>query len=246
MPEPVNKLHGLLVIDKPAGITSMGVVRKIRGAAGGKVKGPNKLKVGHAGTLDPLATGVLVVCLGRATKRVDQLMGGVKVYEAAIDLGAFTASDDAEMPREEVAVEEPPTAEQLDAALAKQTGLIEQVPPNFSAVHVDGQRAYKAARQGEAVELKARRVRIDSIDRLSYDWPRLALRITCGKGTYIRSIARDLGKRLGTGGYLTALRRTRVGGYTIDQAFTLDRFQAGLNATDLLPIPGLDEPTESA
>jgi len=238
IPPPKNTLCGLLVIDKPLGWSSMGVVRKVRGAAGGKVKGPNKLKVGHAGTLDPLATGVLVVCLGKATKCVDQLMGQGKVYEATIDLSAFTASDDAEMPREEVAVEVPPTVEQIDAALLRQTGLIQQVPPNFSAIHVDGQRAYKAARQGEMLEMKSREVRVDAIERLAYDWPRLEVRIACGKGTYIRSIARDLGKLLGTGGHLTALRRTAVGAYTVDRSFPVDNLKKGLKQSDLLPIPG--------
>lgn len=230
-------LDGLLVVDKPLGWTSMDVVAKARSAAGGRVKGPRKLKVGHAGTLDPLATGVLVLCFGKATRRVESLMGGAKVYQAAVDLSAFTASDDAEMPREEVAVATPPTAEQVDAALAEQTGWIEQVPPDFSAVHVGGQRAYKAARKGEAIELKAKRVRIDAIERLSYDWPRLELRITCGRGTYIRSLARDLGKRLGTGGHLTALRRTAVGPYTLDQAVAVDRFERGLTQSDLLAVP---------
>jgi tRNA pseudouridine55 synthase len=235
--QPRIKLNGLLVIDKPLGWTSMTAVRKVRGAAGGRVKGPNKLKVGHAGTLDPLATGVLVICVGKATQHVNQLMGQGKVYEAAIDLSAFTASDDAEMPREEVAVDAPPTVEQIDAALAQQTGLIQQVPPNFSAVHVDGKRAYKAARQGETLELKSRRVRVDAIERLNYAWPKLELRISCGKGTYIRSIARDLGKLLGTGGHLTALRRTAVGDYTIDRAFPVDDLANGLTQDDLLPMP---------
>lgn len=234
---PANKLSGLLVIDKPLGWSSMTAVRKVRAAAGGRVKGPNKLKVGHAGTLDPLATGVLVICIGKATQLVDQLMGQGKVYEAAVDLSAFTASDDAEMPREDVAVDRPPTVEEVDAALAEQTGLIEQVPPNFSAVHVDGKRAYKAARQGESVELKPRTVRVDAIERLGYDWPKLELRITCGKGTYIRSIARDLGKLLGTGGHLTALRRTAVGEYAVDQAFAVQALENGLTQEDLLPIP---------
>jgi len=233
-----KKLCGLLVIDKPLGWSSMAVCRKVRGAAGGKVKGPRKLKVGHAGTLDPLATGVLVVCIGKATKRGDQLMGQGKVYEATVDLSAFTASDDAEMPREDVSVDLPPTVEEIDAALAKQTGLIEQVPPNFSAVHVEGKRAYKAARRGEQLDLKPRQVRIDAIERMGYDWPLLELRIACGKGTYIRSIARDLGKLLGTGGYLKALRRTAVGRYTIDQAFPVDALERGLRQADLLPLPG--------
>lgn len=236
-PQRDEKLCGLLVIDKPLGWSSMAVCRKVRGAAGGKVKGPNKLKVGHAGTLDPLATGVLVVCIGKATQHVEKLMGQGKVYEAIVDLGAFTASDDAEMPREEVQVDQPPTVEQIDAALSQQTGLISQVPPNFSAIHVDGKRAYKAARQGEPLKLKPRQVRIDSIERLSYDWPTLELRITCGKGTYIRSIARDLGKLLGTGGHLTALKRTAVGAYTIDRAFPVADLAKGLTQSDLLPLP---------
>eukprot|EP00752_Nemacystus_decipiens_P013564 g12022.t1 len=233
-----NKLCGLLVIDKPLGWSSMTAVRKVRGAAGGRVKGPNKLKVGHAGTLDPLATGVLVVCLGRATQLVEQLMGQGKVYEATIDLSAFTASDDAEMPREEVHVEAPPTIDQIDEALAQQTGLIQQVPPDFSAVHIDGKRAYKAARQGETIEIKPRQVRVDAIERLRYDWPQLDVRIACGKGTYIRSIARDLGKLLGTGGHLTALRRTVVGNYTVEMAYPVDQLENGLKQEDLLPLPG--------
>lgn len=236
--QPRIKLNGLLVIDKPLGWTSMAVCSKVRGAAGGRVKGPHKLKVGHAGTLDPLATGVLIVCLGKATQLVDRLMGQTKVYEAIVDLSAFTASDDAEMPRQEVAVDRPPTVEAIDAALAKQTGLIEQVPPNFSAIHVDGKRAYKAARQGETLELKSRQVRVDAIERLSYNWPSLSLRINCGKGTYIRSIARDLGGLLGTGGHLTALKRTAVGDYTLDQAFPVAHLEKGLTQEDLLPMPG--------
>ena len=236
--ETPNKLCGLLVIDKPLGWTSMGVCSKVRGAAGGKVKGPNKLKVGHAGTLDPLATGVLIVCVGKATQHVAQLMGQTKVYEATVDLSAFTASDDAEMPRQEVVVDQPPTVVQIDAALAEQTGLIEQVPPNFSAVHIDGKRAYKAARQGEMLKLKSRQVRVDAIERLAYDWPSLELRITCGKGTYIRSIARDLGKLLDTGGHLTALKRTAVGDYTIDMAHPFEALDNGLTQGDLLGDAG--------
>lgn len=236
-PPNTEKLNGLLVIDKPLGWSSMTVCRKVRAAAGGRVKGPNKLKVGHAGTLDPLATGVLVVCIGKATKLVDQLMGQGKVYEATIDLSAFTASDDAEMPRQEVQVESPPTIDQVDAALARQTGRISQVPPDFSAVHVEGKRAYKAARQGETLDLRPRQVRVDSIERLNYDWPRLELRIACGKGTYIRSIARDLGKLLETGGHLTALKRTAVGQYALDQAYPVHDLEKGLTQDDLLPMP---------
>lgn len=232
----VSKLCGLLVVDKPLGLTSMGVVRKARWAAGGKVKGPNKLKVGHAGTLDPLATGVLVLCFGKATRMVESLMGSLKVYEASLDLGAFTASDDAEMPRQEVAVARPPTVEQVDAALAAQTGLLEQVPPDFSAVHVQGRRAYQAARQGQSLELRPKQVRVDAIERLGYDWPGLELRITCGRGTYIRSIARDLGHALGTGGHLTALRRTASGPYHVDQAVKIERLEQPITQADLIAI----------
>ena len=236
-----KKLCGVLVIDKPIGWTSMDVCKKVRAAAGGRIKGPKKLKVGHAGTLDPLATGVLVVCVGKATRQVDALMGQAKVYETTVDLSAFTASDDAEMPRKEVAVQTPPCEEQIDAALDQLTGWIDQVPPNFSAVHVDGQRAYKAARKGESVELKAKRVYVEAIERQSYDWPRLELRITCGKGTYIRSIARDLGGLLGTGGHLIALRRISVGDYHVDQAFAFERLSEGLTQEDLLPLPGVEK-----
>jgi len=237
-PSSDEKLCGLLVIDKPLGWSSMAVCRKVRGAAGGRVKGPRKLKVGHAGTLDPLATGVLVICIGKATRHVEKLMGQGKVYEATVDLSAFTASDDAEMPREAVAVQRPPSERQVVDALAEQTGLIEQVPPNFSAIHVDGKRAYQAARRGEALDLKPRRVRVDAIELLRYDWPTLELRITCGKGTYIRSIARDLGKSLGSGGHLTALKRTAVGAYTLDQALTVERLEHGLTQADPLQMPG--------
>lgn len=238
-PSADDKLHGLLVIDKPLGWSSMDAVRKVRWAAG-KAKGRGRQKVGHAGTLDPLATGVLVVCLGRATKLVDELMDQTKVYEASVDLGAFTASDDAEMPREEVAVQDPPTVDQIDAALSAMIGEVQQMPPMFSAVHIEGGRAYQAARQGEAVRLGPRTVRIDAIERLGYAWPMLDLRITCGKGTYIRSIARDLGQALGTGGHLTKLVRTASGGHSLDQAFDLERLEDGLDQEDLLAVPPFD------
>ncbi|MGB0768862.1 MAG: tRNA pseudouridine(55) synthase TruB [Phycisphaeraceae bacterium] len=232
-PTDDDKLHGLLVIDKPLTWSSMDVVRKVRYAAG-KRSGRGKQKVGHAGTLDPLATGVLVLCFGRATKRVETLMGQRKIYETTIDLSAFTASDDAETARQPVEVTTPPTPQAIDEALHRQTGEVLQVPPDFSAVRRDGQRAYQAARRGQSLRLGPRQIRIDAIDRLAYDWPTLNLRVTCGRGTYIRSIARDLGKLLGTGGYLTSLRRTAVGDYTIEQAFDIERLERGLHQNDLL------------
>ena len=210
-----HDLHGLLVIDKPLGMSSMDVVRRVRRAGG-------HCKTGHAGTLDPLATGVLICCLGRATRRVDELMGLTKVYEATVDLSAFTSTDDAEGPRQEVSVPRPPSAEHVRTALDGLTGTIEQSPPAYSAIKVGGQRAYKLARKGEGVELPPRPVRIDAIELISYDWPLLRIVVTCGKGTYIRSLARQIGAALGTGGHLTTLRRTAIGPYTIDRAVNLE------------------------
>lgn len=224
-------LDGLLVVDKPQGLSSMDVVRRVRDAAG-------FCKTGHGGTLDPLATGVVVCCLGRATKLVEGLMGGTKVYEAVVDLSAFTATDDAEGQRVPVAVDGPPTGQAVAGACAAMVGRVMQRPPAFSALHVGGRRAYDLARRGEVVDLPARPVVIHDIEVVGYDFPRLALRVTCGKGTYVRSIARDLGLALGTGGFLAALRRTAVGPYTLDVAVTVDRLQRPITVADLLPVPG--------
>ena len=163
---------GLLIVDKPLGWSSMDVCRKVRWAVKRGLPegiGRRKIKVGHAGTLDPLATGVVVVCVGKATKLVDRLMGSTKVYEATINLSGFTASDDAEYPPELIEVEVPSSREDVEHALAQQVGVIQQVPPMFSAVHVDGERAYKLARAGERVEIKPRPVRVDAIEVLGYD-----------------------------------------------------------------------------
>jgi tRNA pseudouridine55 synthase len=222
---------GLLVVDKPLGFSSMAVVRYVRRAAGVR-------KVGHAGTLDPLATGVVLCAIGRpATRCINQLMGMGKVYEAEVDLSAFTATDDREGAREEIAVDQPPTEAAVRDVLGGFIGEIQQVPPVFSAVHVGGKRAYKLARQGEKVTLGPRSVRIDAIDLLAYQWPIATLRIHCGKGVYIRSLARDLGVALGVGGHLQSLRRTAVGDYTIDMAVTTERLRHPLEPHDLLAIP---------
>lgn len=225
-----TSLHGLLVVDKPGGVTSMDVVRSVRRAAG-------HCKTGHAGTLDPLATGVLICLLGRATKATDTLMALAKTYETTVDLSAFTATDDAEGERQPVSVEQPPQREQVERVLAAMTGEIEQTPPAHSAVKIDGQRAYKLARQGREAEIPSRIVRIDAIELLAYDWPRLTLRVGCGKGTYIRSLGRDIGLRLGTGGYLADLRRTAIGPYTIDRAIPLDRLPEPITQDHLSPVP---------
>jgi len=223
-------MHGLLVVDKPRGWTSMDAVRRVRRAADGA-------KTGHAGTLDPLATGVVVCCLGRATKCVPHLMGLTKIYETQVDLSAFTETDDLEGERTEVPVGAPPAEAAIRAALDGFVGDHRQRPPAHSAVHVGGRRAYQRARRGETFELPERIVRIDAIDLLGYEWPMLDLRITCGKGTYIRSIARDLGGHLGTGGHLSDLRRTAVGAYDLSLAVGPQRLEEPIAQADLLAVP---------
>jgi tRNA pseudouridine55 synthase len=225
-----SSIQGLLVVDKPLGWSSMEVVRRVRRAAGG-------VKTGHAGTLDPLATGIVICCLGKATKLVPRLMDLVKVYEAEVDLGAFTDTDDLEGPRTEVPVDEPPDEGAVREVLKTFLGPHVQRPPAHSAVHVDGRRAYELARRGERVELAERTVRIDSIEMLAYQWPRLGIRVICGKGTYIRSIARDLGPRLGTGGHLAALRRTAVGPYDLSMAVDAKRLEDPVGQGDLVVPP---------
>ena len=224
-------LTGLLVVDKPMGWSSMDVVRRVRRAADG-------CKTGHAGTLDPLATGVVVCCLGRATRCVEAIMGLTKVYEAVVDLSAFTTTDDREGPREEVVVDTPPSEADVRAAMGRFVGQIEQRPPAFSAVHVEGKRAYRLARKGEAVEIPTRVVRIDAIELLGYAWPEATLRVTCGRGTYIRSLARDLGVALGAGGHLAALRRTAVGPYDLSVAVDEARLNERIVQADLIEAPG--------
>ena len=210
----------------------MDVVRRVRRAAG-------HAKTGHAGTLDPLATGVVICCLGKATKCINALMDGVKIYEAEVDLSAFTNTDDREGEREEVDVMEPPEEAAIQASLEQLTGDIEQVPPRYSAVHVNGQRAYKLARQGEDVELQPRRVVVHAIELQHYAWPLAKLKVTCGKGVYIRSLARDLGKLLGVGGHLASLRRTAVGRFTLEHAHAIARFEQPLTQADLIAIDEL-------
>lgn len=224
-----SAMSGLFIVNKPLGWSSMDVVRKVRNAAG-------FVKTGHAGSLDPLATGVVVCCIGKATKSVEQIMGMPKSYETTVDLSAFTNTDDREGERTEVDVPEPPTLEQIEAVLPQFIGDIEQVPPLYSAIHVDGQRAYKLARQGKDVTLEARPVRIDAIEIESYEFPNLVLTIHCGRGMYVRSLARDIGKALNTGGHLARLVRTAVGPYTIDAAATADRLLKPVTQDDLIPV----------
>ncbi len=164
-------------------------------------------------------------------------MGRPKVYETVVDLSAFTTTDDREGERLEVQVDQPPTQEQVRQVLGEFMGEIEQTPPVYSAVHINGQRAYKLARKGEAVDMPTKTVRIDAIDLLDYTWPMLTLRIVCGRGTYIRSLGRDIGDKLNTGGHLASLRRTAVGDYTLEQAHPIERFEQEVKQEDLLPVP---------
>lgn len=219
--EDSEPIEGIVVVDKPIGISSMGVCAKIRGKlrAGGA---PKRVKVGHGGTLDPLATGVLVVLIGKATKRCDEIMAGVKGYRTTVDLSVVSTTDDLEGEKTEITPSAIPDRDAIEEVCARWVGDVRQTPPVYSAIKVNGKRAYALARRGEEVVLQARTVRIDSIEVVSYDWPMLELDVVCGKGTYIRSLGKDIGAELGAGGMLTALRRTRVGVFTLDDAVRLE------------------------
>lgn len=213
----LNPIIGeVFYLDKPLGWTSFDVVKRIRGKLHYRL-GIKKLKVGHAGTLDPLATGVLIVCTGKMTKQIDELQAHVKEYVAEVTLGATTPSFDLETQIDATYPTDHITREQVEQVLQQQfVGSIKQVPPSYSACKVDGHRAYKMARKGKEVELKAKELVIDEIELLDYSMPKIVIRVVCSKGTYIRALARDIGEALGSGAHLTALRRTRVGGVRVE------------------------------
>ncbi|MDE6108877.1 MAG: tRNA pseudouridine(55) synthase TruB [Muribaculaceae bacterium] len=212
----------IICVDKPLGWTSFDAVKRIRGALTRRL-GVRKLKVGHAGTLDPLATGVMIVCTGRATKRIDELQAGVKEYVATIALGATTPSFDLETEIDATYPTGHITSELTEEVLRSFTGRIEQVPPAFSACKVDGKRAYKSARAGKEVELKPRSLVIDEIELLEFAPESITVRVVCSKGTYIRALARDIGRALNSGGHLTALHRTRVGNVRIEDCMNVQQ-----------------------
>lgn len=219
----MNFLEGeILYIDKPYTWTSFDAVKRIRGALLRRMR-IKKLKVGHAGTLDPLATGVMIVCTGRATKQIESLQAGVKEYVATIALGATTPSFDLETEIDATYPTDHITREAVERTLRRFVGRIEQVPPSFSACKVDGERAYRKARRGDEVVIKPKILVIDEIELLEFSPTSITVRIVCSKGTYIRALARDIGKELGSGGHLTALRRTRVGDITVDKCMTVDK-----------------------
>ena len=220
----------IIGFDKPYGWTSFDVVGKVRWALCRHL-GVKKLKVGHAGTLDPLATGVMVVCTGRATKRIDELQAHTKEYVATLHIGATTPSFDLEHPIDATYPTGHITRELVEDVLTRFKGRIEQIPPAFSACKVDGKRAYKLARQGKDVELKAKTLVIDEIELLEgpttrpeADGLQIIIRVVCSKGTYIRALARDIGEALGSGAHLTALRRTRVGDIRVENCFNVEQW----------------------
>lgn len=212
----------ILYLDKPLGWTSFDVVKRVRGTLLRRLK-MKKLKVGHAGTLDPLATGVMIVTTGRATKRIEELQAGVKEYVATMALGATTPSYDLETEVDATYPTGHITRELVEEVLTQFHGSIEQVPPSYSACKVDGHRAYKMARSGKEVELKAKTLTIDEIELLEYSQQSITVRVVCSKGTYIRALARDIGQALGSGAHLTALRRTRVGDVNEAQCMSVDQ-----------------------
>lgn len=202
----------IFAVYKPKGPTSYAVVAEVKKLTGEK-------RVGHAGTLDPLASGVLVLGVGReATKKLAEITASEKEYVVKIKLGETSTTDDMEGEKEVVEVEMPPSAESVKAALGKFVGEIEQTPPIYSAVKIRGRPAYKHARSGRSIELKPRKVFVKSIEVISYKFPVVSLHVVCGKGVYIRSLARDLGRELGTGGYVSELERTKVGEFTKEKA----------------------------
>lgn len=216
----MNFLSGeLLYIDKPLGWTSFDAVKRVRGALSRRLH-MRKIKVGHAGTLDPLATGVIIVCTGRATKRIEELQAGTKEYVATIALGATTPSFDRETDIDATFPTDHITRPLVEEALASFRGRIEQVPPAYSACKVEGRRAYEYVRNGEDVELKPKVLVIDEIELLEFAPTEITIRVVCSKGTYIRALARDIGLALHSGAHLAALRRTRVGSVSVDDCLS--------------------------
>jgi len=235
----------IILIDKPAGISSFGVVARVRGNL--KAKFGHKVKIGHTGTLDPFATGLLILLSGKMTKKSNEFLKHDKTYEATLKLGFTSTTGDPEGEIQEYlsegiaqrgsashSTDRPwrragrvrPELDALESCLQSFMGEIEQTPPRFSAIKINGQRAYKLARKGEAFEIPSRKVTIYSIDILNYNYPELKIRTHVSSGTYIRTLAEDIGKKLGTGAYLTALRRTEIGEYKVEDAEPLENFNS--------------------
>lgn len=223
----------IFAIDKPYRMSSFGALAHVRYVLSKRLK--RKVKIGHAGTLDPLATGVLVLCTGKKTKEIEQLQTHTKEYVATIQLGATTPSYDMEHTVNHTYPVGHITREKVEEALRQFVGEIQQVPPTYSAVKVNGDRAYALRRAGEEVTLKPKTVVIDTIELTDYnhDTKQLTLRVVCGKGTYIRALARDLGRALDTGAFLTSLRRTRVGDFNVGNTVSFEHFNDWLDQQDI-------------
>jgi tRNA pseudouridine55 synthase len=219
----------ILYFNKPLHWTSFDLVSKIRYKISHSL-GIKKIKVGHAGTLDPLATGVMIICTGKATKRIEELQFGSKEYIAALRLGATTPSFDLETEIDETFETSHITKGLIENILQQFTGSIEQIPPAFSACKIDGNRAYHLARKGMEVELKPKSLVIDEMELLSFHEDILKIRIVCSKGTYIRALARDIGKALHSGAHLIALQRTKIGDVTLDKCLSVEEFCTAQNS----------------
>lgn len=223
----------ILLFDKELEWTSFDVVNRVRYVLCKKL-GIKKMKVGHAGTLDPLASGLVILCTGKATKKIEALQLGEKEYLTTLKIGATTPSFDLETEEDSTSDFSHVTKELLDEAIKNFIGEIDQIPPIFSAVKVKGRRAFDYARKGEEVELRAKRITIRKIEVEAFNPPEIKLRITCGKGTYIRALARDIGAQLKCGAYLTALERTRIGNYELKDAFKVNFFLENLNLNETI------------
>lgn len=215
----------IIYLNKPYGMSSFGALARIRYLISKRI-GVKRVKTGHAGTLDPLATGVLILCTGKKTKELDKMLYHSKEYTAILQLGATTPSFDKEHTVDHTYPTAHITRELIEETLKQFVGEIEQVPPEYSAVKVDGKRAYKIARKGEAVELKAKTLKIDEIELTAFDPQKMqmSIRVVCSKGTYIRALARDIGKALGSGAFLETLCRTRIGEVRIEECITMEEF----------------------
>ena len=227
----------ILYLNKPYTWSSFDLVNKVRFTLSHRLN-VKKLKVGHAGTLDPLATGVLILCTGKATKRIEELQAHTKEYIATMKLGETTPSFDMEKPVDAVYPVDHITRELMEETLKKFVGTIEQIPPVFSACKIGGKRAYDLARKGREVPLKKQTLVIDELELLDYDMLIVKIRVVCSKGTYIRALARDIGEALHSGAHLTALLRTRVGDVTLDQCIDPDHFDEWMeqNVPEVVPV----------
>ena len=241
----MNFIEGeYIYINKPYRMTSFGALAFVRTRVSRRV-GVRRVKIGHAGTLDPLATGVLILCTGKKTKEIERLQLNNKEYTATLQLGATTPSYDMEHEVDATYPTAHITRELIERVLADFVGEIQQVPPQYSACKIGGDRAYDLMRKGKEVELKAKTVHIDSIDVIDFNptTMQLSIRVSCGKGTYIRSLARDIGRALESGAYLTALCRTRLGGVRIEDCITIDDFPQWLEQQEV--VKGIKELKES-